>query len=92
LVVILYPPSDGHSSTTCLTYDPDNDMAARHRARFASIQVMDVKEIEAKNTRRANLKQFHNSTIKFPLVHRVLRPALPRFRKTFKASRPHTYF
>lgn len=67
-------------------------MAARHRARFRDIQVMDVKEIAPKDTRRAATKQFHDQKIRFPLTHRVLRPSLPRFKTTFKAVRPHTVY
>lgn len=48
-------------------------MGARHRARADSIQIIRVQEIPAKLCRRAHVKQFHNSKIKFPLPVRVNR-------------------
>jgi large subunit ribosomal protein L18Ae len=82
-----------------------NDMAGRHRARRKSIQIMKVKKKEKKKavlsvglqvdrvpagkTRRAGVKQFHNSKIRFALPHRVAR--VPRdLRQTFVAARPST--
>jgi large subunit ribosomal protein L18Ae len=68
------------------------DMAARHRARWGSIQVIDVKEVPASETRRSHTKQFHTNKIRFPLPHRLLRPSLPKYKRTFRAQRPHTHF
>ena len=66
-----------------------NDMAGRHRARRKSIQIMKVERVAAAKTRRAGVKQFHNSKIRFALPHRVLR--IPRDqRRTFVAARPST--
>ena len=63
--------------------------AGRHRARRKSIQIMKVDQVPAGKTRRAGVKQFHNSKIRFALPHRVAR--VPReFRKTFVAARPTT--
>ncbi|ELU12327.1 hypothetical protein CAPTEDRAFT_150312 [Capitella teleta] len=65
------------------------DMGARHRARAHSIQIMRVAPIAAGKCRRAGVKQFHDSEIKFPLPHRVNRRLHhPRFTTT----RPHTHF
>merc|ERR1712076_14118 len=65
------------------------DMGARHRARPASIQIMRVEEVEASKCRRSNIKQFHNSKIRFPLNHRIQRKVHnPRF----TTNRPHTAF
>ncbi len=50
---------------------------------------MKVDRVPAGKTRRAGVKQFHNSKIRFALPHRVAR--VPReFRKTFVAARPST--
>ncbi|KAL3853143.1 hypothetical protein ACJMK2_016713 [Sinanodonta woodiana] len=65
------------------------DMGARHRARASTIQIMRVEEVEAKKTRRPNIKQFHSSKIRFPLTHRIHRKLhTPRF----TTARPHTTF
>lgn len=68
------------------------DLAGRYRARFRNIQIISVDEVKASDVRRANTKQFHNSSIKFPLPHRVLRAPSRRFRTTFKKKRPNTHF
>merc|ERR1712090_82216 len=47
------------------------DMGARHRARTSSIQIIKVEVVPASKTRRPAVKQFHDSSIKFPLPHRV---------------------
>merc|ERR1711860_198313 len=41
------------------------DMGARHRARPATIQIIRVEEVSSSKCRRANVKQFHNSKIRF---------------------------
>lgn len=67
------------------------EMAGTHRARKESIQIIRTAEVEAKDTRRVALKQFHDSGVKFPLVHVVPRASSKKFRKTFKAHRPTTF-
>merc|ERR1719356_2097707 len=47
------------------------DMGARHRARAHSIQIIRVEPVAASQTRRALVKQMHDSKIKFPLPSRV---------------------
>merc|ERR1711931_137680 len=65
------------------------DMGARHRARASSIQIMDVATVAASKTRRVNIKQFHDSKIKFPLPHRISkRLHAPRF----TTRKPHTCY
>ncbi|KAL5013342.1 hypothetical protein ScPMuIL_007612 [Solemya velum] len=65
------------------------DMGARHRARASSIQIIRVEEVAANKCRRPNVKQFHDSKIRFPLTHRIQRKLhTPRF----TTSRPHTTF
>ena len=65
------------------------DMAARHRARTHSIQIMKVEVIPPSKCKRPHVTQFHNSKIKFPLVHRVVKN---QFRNTFAPKRPNTVF
>merc|ERR1712032_1181271 len=67
------------------------DMAGRSRAKAAAIQILKTAEIEPKDCKRPIVKQFHSSTIKFPLPHRVVKTP-KEFKTTFKASRPNTYF
>jgi large subunit ribosomal protein L18Ae len=42
--------------------------------------------------KRPNIREFLNGSIKFPLTHRIIRPALKRFRTTFTANRPTTFY
>nr|BAG59806.1 unnamed protein product [Homo sapiens] len=62
---------------------------SRHRARAHSIQIMKVEEIAASKCRRPAVKQFHDSKIKFPLPHRVLRR---QHKPRFTTKRPNTFF
>mmetsp|Transcript_18367 Transcript_18367/g.27139 ORF Transcript_18367/g.27139 Transcript_18367/m.27139 type:complete len:195 (-) Transcript_18367:31-615(-) len=41
---------------------------------------------------RNNIKQFLDSRIAFPLAHRIPRPSQKKYRTTFKANRPSTFF
>eukprot|EP01137_Pigoraptor_chileana_P006447 Opistho-2@50861 len=63
------------------------DLAARHRVRGRSIQIIKTAEITAEQSRRVSTKQFHDSHIKFPLPHRVLKA-----KSRFIAKRPNTFF
>ncbi|KAI9092664.1 ribosomal L18ae/LX protein domain-containing protein [Phlyctochytrium arcticum] len=67
------------------------DMAARHRARFGSIQIIKVDEVKAADVRRPYIKQILEPKLKFPLPHRVTRPSSKRFRPTFSGVRPNTF-
>merc|ERR1711953_277623 len=64
------------------------DMGARHRARAHSIQIIRVEPVAASETRRALVKQMHDSKIKFPQPSRVQKSK----GSMFKAKRPNTYF
>jgi len=68
------------------------DMGGRHRTTYRRIQILEVKEIAAKDCLRASTKQFHDEGIKFPLPHRILRAPERRYRTTFKAKRSATHF
>ncbi|KAL1935629.1 hypothetical protein VTP01DRAFT_4769 [Rhizomucor pusillus] len=67
------------------------DMAARHRARFSSVQIIKVAAIKAADVRRQYIKQLLNNKLAFPLPHRVQRTDK---RKTplFVAKRPSTFY
>ncbi|GAW04202.1 60s ribosomal protein l20 [Lentinula edodes] len=57
------------------------DMAARHRARFRSIHILRVVEIEkTEDVRRPYIKQLMVPKLRFPLPHRV-----SKFKSTFVA-------
>lgn len=68
------------------------DMAGRHRARPRSIQVIDVTTVASSKCRRPNVKEFHDSKIKFPLTHRIQRSSLKKFSSRFRAKRPSTIY
>ena len=69
-----------------------NDMAGRHRARNKSIQIIRTATVAAKDCKRVSSTQFHDSKIRFPLAHRVMRPSTKQLRSTFVANRPCTHF
>ncbi|PLB41859.1 60S ribosomal protein eL20 [Aspergillus candidus] len=65
------------------------DMAARHRARFGSIAILKVVEIEnADSIRRPYLKQLLGKDLKFPLPHRSAKTGS---KQIFSYSRPSTF-
>ena len=68
-----------------------SEMAGRHRARKASIQIIKFATVDVKDTRRISVKQFHRRDIKFPLAHRRPRAANKQFKKTFASRRPSTF-
>ena len=63
------------------------DMAARHRARAHSIQIMKIESIKAGDAKRPLTKQMHDNDIKFPLPHRILQY---NKKSIFVANRPST--
>ncbi|EON69026.1 60S ribosomal protein L20 [Coniosporium apollinis CBS 100218] len=66
------------------------DMAARHRARFRSIHILKVVEIEkTDDVKRPYIKQLLTPKLKFPLPHRVPKAAT---KKIFAANRPSTFY
>ncbi|PAV19113.1 60S ribosomal L18A [Pyrrhoderma noxium] len=63
------------------------DMAARHRARFRSIHIIRVVELEkADDVRRPYIKQLLERKLRFPLAHRVTKS-----KSLFSAKRPATF-
>ena len=69
-----------------------NDMAGRHRSRFQSIQIIRTAQLKAGDCKRISTTQFHDSKLKFPLPHRVLRPASKQNRALYNCNRPTTHF
>lgn len=67
-----------------------SEMAGRHRVRQPCISIIKAQVVPAALTKRANIKQFHDSKIKFPLTRKVVRPAEPQYRSIFKGKRPNT--
>lgn len=66
------------------------DMAARHRARFRSIHILKVVEVEKiDDIRRPYIKQLLTKDLKFPLPHR--NPP-KNGKKVFAHKRPSTFF
>ncbi|KAF3023504.1 hypothetical protein G7054_g3524 [Neopestalotiopsis clavispora] len=65
------------------------DMAARHRARFGSIHILRVVELEkTEDIKRPYIKQLVSKNLTFPLPHRV--PKISN-KKVFSATRPSTF-
>ncbi|KAJ3630029.1 hypothetical protein Zmor_028502 [Zophobas morio] len=67
------------------------DLAARHRCRARSIHIIRVDEIPAGKCRRPQITQFHDSKLKFPLPHRVIKRS-KEHKSKFIAKRPCTYY
>ncbi|CAD5218486.1 unnamed protein product [Bursaphelenchus okinawaensis] len=65
------------------------DMGARHRAQADRIQIIKVQRVQAADTKRPNVKQFHDSKIRFPLPHRVPKRSHVAL---FTTRRPRTHF
>jgi large subunit ribosomal protein L18Ae len=66
-------------------------MAGRHKAQRESLVIVRTTEIAdvAENSKRSYTSQIVKEGIKFPLLHRRLRPARKTFRSVFKATRPN---
>ncbi|KAJ1665344.1 60S ribosomal protein L20B [Coemansia sp. RSA 1646] len=68
------------------------DMAARHRARFSSVQIIRVAEVKAADVRRPYIQQLIQPALKFPLPHRNTRAAKRSDRSLIIAKRPSTFY
>ena len=66
------------------------DMAGRSRAKSKAIPILKTAELKPEECKRADVKQFHSQSIRFPLPHRVAKIA-KKYRTTFKAARPTTF-
>ncbi|KFA74102.1 hypothetical protein S40288_03814 [Stachybotrys chartarum IBT 40288] len=66
-----------------------SDMAARHRARFRSIHILRVVEIEkTEDIKRPYIRQLIAKDLSFPLPHRIAKESNA---KIFSAKRPSTF-
>lgn len=64
------------------------DMAARHRARFGSIHILKVAEVQkVSDLRRPYVKQLTSKGLRFPLPHRRTSGA-----GIYAAKRPATFY
>lgn len=64
------------------------DLAARHRARFRSIHILKIVEIESEDdVKRQYVKQFLTKDLKFPLPHRI-----QKSNKLYAPKRPSTFY
>merc|ERR1712216_568561 len=72
------------------------DVASRHRSRFSNVQIVRTATIPTsmmlEGAKGVRLGQYMGNSVKFPLHHRVMRPASKAFKKTFVARRPRTNF
>ncbi|KAH3663672.1 hypothetical protein OGAPHI_005073 [Ogataea philodendri] len=65
-----------------------SDLAARHRARFRSIHILKVVELEkTDDVKRQYIRQFLTKDLQFPLPHRVTKQS-----KLYSAKRPTTFY
>eukprot|EP01064_Diplonema_japonicum_P037756 TRINITY_DN895_c0_g2_i1.p1 TRINITY_DN895_c0_g2~~TRINITY_DN895_c0_g2_i1.p1 ORF type:complete len:184 (+),score=40.26 TRINITY_DN895_c0_g2_i1:117-668(+) len=67
-----------------------NELSGQHRASFSNVQVIRTCTKTAKDCTRPNVTQFHNSKVRFPLIHRVRVPAKAK-RAPFTARAPQTF-
>ncbi|KAI8899065.1 ribosomal L18ae/LX protein domain-containing protein [Globomyces pollinis-pini] len=66
------------------------DMAARHRARFHSVQIIRVAEVTNADVKRPYIKQILAKNLKFPLPHRVTK-VMKQHKTLFAGKRPNTF-
>eukprot|EP00884_Botryococcus_braunii_P000253 jgi/Botrbrau1/10228/Bobra.0362s0018.1 len=64
------------------------EMGSRHRVRYPSLQIIKTATVPAALCKRENIKQFHDSKIRFPLVRKTVRPSSRLYKTVFKAVRP----
>ena len=69
-----------------------NDMAGRHRSRQQSIQIIRTAIVEAKDCKKDTTTAFHNSNLRFPLPHKIVRAPTKQVRSLYSATRPTTFF
>jgi large subunit ribosomal protein L18Ae len=70
------------------------EMCGRHHAQRESLTIVRITLVTGdltKNIRKAEVRQYTNSTLKFPLLHRRLRAASKKYRTVFNARRPNLF-
>ena len=65
------------------------EMASRHRVRASCLQIIKIAEVEAKDVRRENTRQFLQDDLSFPVVNKVMRHPSKATKTTFKYKRPN---
>lgn len=65
------------------------EMASRHRVRASCLQIIKIAEVEAKDVRRENTRQFLQDNLSFPVVNKVMRHPSKATKTTFKYKRPN---
>jgi len=68
------------------------ELSGRHRARKSCIQIVRTAELKDEECKRPVCMQFHAADLKFRLNHRLSRPSSKKYRKTFKAVAPTSFF
>ena len=64
------------------------EMGSRHRVRASGISIIKTATVKAADCKRANIKQFHDSKISFPMPRRLIRPSSRVYKTVYKAYRP----
>lgn len=78
------------------------DMAGRHRTRAGSLQVLGTATVADEDCKRETTMAYHchagteedpgPTSIRFPLPHRIMRPATKAQQSVYLAKRPQTHF
>lgn len=63
-------------------------MAGRHKARQDTIHIVRTAVIPTDKLRRAESKMFSQGAVKFPLLSKISRPPIKKFKKSVYARRP----
>ncbi len=66
----------------------DMDMAGRHRARADTIHVIRTAVIPQDKIRRAETKTYTLGNVKFPLLNKISRPPIKKYKAFARARRP----
>jgi large subunit ribosomal protein L18Ae len=64
------------------------EMAGRHKARWCSIVILRIEELNFKECIRTSIRQFHNPKIKFPVIRNIFRGDYNDTYSLFEAHRP----
>ena len=66
----------------------DMDMAGRHKARADTIHIVRTAVIPTNKLRRADTKTFSQGAVKFPILNKISRAPIRKFKKIAYARRP----
>ena len=70
---VVLPLSSLEGNNLLMEHISMQEMASRHRVRQPCLQIIKTATVPAALCKRENIKQFHNSKIKFPLTRRIAR-------------------